>query len=285
VWKERSVDTFDDGDDASLRPGAAAADAAAADDETQQDNFVAGDDENNVPISEMDPYADKESDPSLGGTGDLTAMAEVSSRDDVPSDNGGGGGGGGGGVAHGLGPSKARALKLEPQVHPRNPGTFAFQRTTAGVCGYLCKTIKGLGFHNVGSLNAPALRMIRWYDYKKWRHLQNTVINQVGSDSSCIGGGKGKQLRCRQQLAAGAGCSYATLPVQARAPPLPRAWALPAALRSAPRMVFPAPFAEPSAASALHHHVPVCAARAVPAVPAARAARAAREARNPRSGI
>lgn len=94
--------------------------------------------------------------------------------------------------------------------------TFVYFRSKS--CTHICQRAKSVGF-TPGILDFanrvyPDLLMIRWNVYGRYSHLTKTVINQVGSGGSCIGGGKGIQLVCRQTLASKHGCDFADLQIQ-----------------------------------------------------------------------
>ena len=111
---------------------------------------------------------------------------------------------------------------LSAQIQGKRSKTFVYFRSKT--CSYLCVRAKALGWKpGILDLNAkvyPTLLLIRWNSYDRYKHLTKTIINQVGSGSSCIGGGKGIQLLCRQQLAARGGCEYGDLGIQ------PKQWNL-----------------------------------------------------------
>mmetsp|Transcript_10040 Transcript_10040/g.11573 ORF Transcript_10040/g.11573 Transcript_10040/m.11573 type:complete len:594 (-) Transcript_10040:102-1883(-) len=104
---------------------------------------------------------------------------------------------------------------LPARVSPRNPDTFVNFRTKT--CSYFCSLVKGEGYKE--SLTnpyrlPPEMMFIDYRKYTKYSSLKRTIINQVGRGSSCIGGGKGKQLRCREELAENSGCSFSDISVQ-----------------------------------------------------------------------
>jgi hypothetical protein len=94
--------------------------------------------------------------------------------------------------------------------------TFVYFRSKG--CPHLCVRAKSVGW-TPGVLDFtnkvfPDMLLIRWTVYSKYQHLTKTLINQVGTGASCIGGGKGIQLLCRQQLATRNGCDFAELGIQ-----------------------------------------------------------------------
>ena len=104
----------------------------------------------------------------------------------------------------------------------RDKKTFVYFRSKG--CPHLCVRAKSVGW-TPGVLDFtnkifPDMVLIRWTMYARYLHLTKTLINQVGSGSSCIGGGKGIQLLCRQQLATRNGCDFGELGIQ------PRQWNL-----------------------------------------------------------
>ena len=108
------------------------------------------------------------------------------------------------------------ALKLRTQIYPTDKTkTFVNFRTQS--CGHLCIRAKETGWRPsslvVGS-HYPSLLFIRWNQYGKYMTLGRTIVNQVGKGSSCIGGGKGIQLLCRQQLCQKYDCDFRTLGIQ-----------------------------------------------------------------------
>jgi hypothetical protein len=116
---------------------------------------------------------------------------------------------------------KAKAsgsLSLVPQI-PKNKGkTFVYFRSKT--CSYLCARAKVLGWKpgivDLTNHIYPTMLLIRWTAYDRYRFLSRTIVNQVGAGSSCIGGGKGIQLLCRQQLASRHQCEYSDLGIQPR---------------------------------------------------------------------
>ena len=104
----------------------------------------------------------------------------------------------------------------------KNKKTFVYFRSKG--CPHLCTRAKSAGW-TPGVLDFynkvfPDMLLIRWTMYGKYQHLSKTLVNQVGSGASCIGGGKGIQLLCRQQLATRNGCEFADLNIQ------PKQWNL-----------------------------------------------------------
>mmetsp|Transcript_11741 Transcript_11741/g.13625 ORF Transcript_11741/g.13625 Transcript_11741/m.13625 type:complete len:575 (+) Transcript_11741:149-1873(+) len=104
---------------------------------------------------------------------------------------------------------------LPARIAPKNPNVFVNFRTKA--CSYFCSLIKDEGLResqNNPYRMPPEFLFIDYRKYTKYSSLKRTIINQVGRGSSCIGGGKGKQLRCREELAENAGCKFEDLSVQ-----------------------------------------------------------------------
>ena len=106
---------------------------------------------------------------------------------------------------------------LPPRIVPTNPMLLVNFRTKA--CSYFCKVHQDMGY-KVSGLNPhrlpPELLLISYTKYYHYNTLKNTMINVVGKGSSCIGGGKGRQLLCREQLAERYGCKFGDLGVQPR---------------------------------------------------------------------
>jgi len=100
--------------------------------------------------------------------------------------------------------------------------TFVYFRSKG--CPHLCQRAKSVGWTpgvlDFTSKAFPDMLLIRWTVYSKYQHLTRTLINQVGTGASCIGGGKGIQLLCRQQLATRNGCEFSDLNIQ------PKQWNL-----------------------------------------------------------
>jgi hypothetical protein len=125
--------------------------------------------------------------------------------------------------------SSAYAIgELMPPLPVQIPGfdrkrkTFVYFRSKG--CPHLCTRAKSVGW-TPGVLDFynkifPDMLLIRWTVYGKYQHLTKTLVNQVGTGASCIGGGKGIQLLCRQQLATRNGCEFSELGIQ------PRQWNL-----------------------------------------------------------
>ena len=103
------------------------------------------------------------------------------------------------------------------RIVPTNPMLLVNFRTKA--CSYFCKVHQDLGY-KVSGLNPhrlpPELLLISYTKYYHYNTLKHTLINVVGKGSSCIGGGKGRQLLCREQLAERYGCQFGDLGVQPR---------------------------------------------------------------------
>jgi hypothetical protein len=107
-------------------------------------------------------------------------------------------------------------INPKPQVRNRFKKTFVDFRTSE--CMYTCKLLKAMQWETgINDFPAvfPALLLTHWTNYKKYRSASNSIVNQIGPrGSECIGGGKGKQLRCRESLAATHGCEYSSLALQ-----------------------------------------------------------------------
>ena len=112
--------------------------------------------------------------------------------------------------------------ELMPPLPVQIPGfdkkrkTFVYFRSKG--CPHLCVRAKSVGWVpgvlDFSNKIFPDLLLIRWTVYSRYQHLTRTLVNQVGTGASCIGGGKGIQLLCRQQLAIRNGCEFSDLGIQ-----------------------------------------------------------------------
>eukprot|EP00924_Labyrinthula_sp_SR-Ha-C_P010026 snap_masked-scaffold_21-processed-gene-5.88-mRNA-1 protein AED:1.00 eAED:1.00 QI:0/-1/0/0/-1/1/1/0/461 len=97
------------------------------------------------------------------------------------------------------------------QVSPIYPNTVNNMRTTN--CGYFCKIMLSTGL-KLSIKRQPELLLINHRKWQTFFGLRNTLLNQIGRGSACIGGGKGKQLACRRRLAGDSGCDFDDLQLQ-----------------------------------------------------------------------
>jgi len=102
----------------------------------------------------------------------------------------------------------------QAQMRPERARTFAYFK---GACTSVCRSMKKAGFKQLPGLSVPAhpeFLLISYKSLTKYHNVQTSILNQVGYGSACIGGGKGKQLFCKEKFAAKYGCVYRTLGVQ-----------------------------------------------------------------------
>ncbi|GBG24297.1 Tubulin polyglutamylase TTLL5 [Hondaea fermentalgiana] len=112
--------------------------------------------------------------------------------------------------------SPSRPLVPAPQIKSSVPRSFNYKK---GDCSasYLCKIMKKAGFKSLPGLTVPTnpeMLIISYKSVGKYSSIKTSIVNQVGLGSACIGGGKGKQLACKEKFAAQYGCEYRQLNVQ-----------------------------------------------------------------------
>jgi len=111
---------------------------------------------------------------------------------------------------YGRAKTDAELAELPVQVKPLHKHSFTNLRTAT--CSYLCESLKQDKWRQV--YKSPSLMLLRWYSYDRYKHLKRSVVSHIGPGSTCIGGGKGTQLKCRQEFARRSGCEYNSLAVQ-----------------------------------------------------------------------
>lgn len=110
--------------------------------------------------------------------------------------------------------STRRSLVPAAQLAPKLKKTFAYNR---GACNYYCRVLKQAGYKQVPGVGAPVrpeMVLISYKSLAKYSNIKSSLLNQVGYGSACIGGGKGKQLSCKEDFAKENGCEYQSLGVQ-----------------------------------------------------------------------
>jgi len=102
------------------------------------------------------------------------------------------------------------------QVFPYKMKTFSYVKSSE--CKYLCKSLKSAGWQSASSVypKSPEVVVSSYKQVSEFAHLKKAILNQVGRGSSCIGGGKGKQLHCRETFAQDNGCEFGDLGLQPR---------------------------------------------------------------------
>jgi len=119
-----------------------------------------------------------------------------------------------GGSVASLALSAQRYLLPKPQLTPDVKRSFAYFK---GPCKYLCMTLKKKGYKQLPGLSIPAhpeMLIISYKSVSKYYNVKTSIVNQVGYGSACIGGGKGKQLACKEEFSKKFGCDYRGLGVQ-----------------------------------------------------------------------
>ena len=101
------------------------------------------------------------------------------------------------------------------------PAQVSLNSMTVACFGYFskfCKHAQDRGFKRTSGPffknKAVGMILVKYVNKKKYRSFTNTLLNCVGGSTFCIGGGKGKQLSCREKLAEKDGCNYRDLSVQ-----------------------------------------------------------------------
>ena len=106
-----------------------------------------------------------------------------------------------------------RNVMFPPQISVNGKTVACF-----GYFAKFCKYSLDRGFKKVSSPfykgKAVDMILLKYSSKGKYKSFTNTMVNCVGGATSCIGGGKGKQLRCREALATRDGCNYRDLTVQ-----------------------------------------------------------------------
>lgn len=102
----------------------------------------------------------------------------------------------------------------QKQLFPKIPKSFAYFK---GSCNHYCRSMVKAGYRLLPGLTSPAAPEFLIISYKsvnKYANLKTSIVNQVGYGSSCIGGGKGKQLLCKEEFTKSNGCAYSSLKIQ-----------------------------------------------------------------------
>mmetsp|Transcript_12233 Transcript_12233/g.22691 ORF Transcript_12233/g.22691 Transcript_12233/m.22691 type:complete len:621 (+) Transcript_12233:55-1917(+) len=108
--------------------------------------------------------------------------------------------------------SSVRKLVPQAQIFPRKPKSFVYFKSS---CSYLCKLLTRNGYKLMPGLGyGHELTMISYKSLNKYRTIKKSALNQIESGSSCIGGGKGKQLKCKVDYVHSYGCEYQDLGIQ-----------------------------------------------------------------------
>lgn len=95
-------------------------------------------------------------------------------------------------------------IDINPSIVPVNPGVVVNYRTKK--CTYFCQLVLENGYKLQKKSSSypksypPELLLINFQKYGFYSSMKHTIVNMIGRGSSCIGGGKGRQLNCKNEL-------------------------------------------------------------------------------------